>query len=242
MSKAPLDKATFEAIEAYVLGRMSATERDAFEQRLVLEPDLRAELELGREHIRAVELGGLTRTLRTIAEQENASGSQGGSGWGRYIAYAASIALLVSVAIWWAARPPLNERLYAAHFTPDPGLPVAMSATDDHVFADAMVYYKEGRYGEAAQRWAPLLQQDPSNDTLLYYTAMVELVNGDAGSAMARLASVSDGSSTFKSRARWYLFLIHVKRNEIEQARALQLGTDTMYGERALRILSQLGE
>ena len=42
MSDRTLNRATFEAIEAYVLERMDAAERIAFEQRLAADPLLRA--------------------------------------------------------------------------------------------------------------------------------------------------------------------------------------------------------
>lgn len=44
MNKGNLDRVTFEAIEAYVLDRMSTVERTAFEQRLANDTTLRAEL------------------------------------------------------------------------------------------------------------------------------------------------------------------------------------------------------
>lgn len=242
MSKGTLDRATFETIEAYVLDRMSATERAAFEQRLASEPSLRAELELEREHIQAVELGGLARTFRSIAAEERATDTNTERGRGRYLAYAASIAVLLTVAIWWFARPPLNERLFAEHFMPEPGLPVTMGATDDPVFADAMVYYKEGRYAEASQRWAPLLEQEPTNDTLLFYMAMVEMASSAGAQAIPKLNTVVQGPSIFQSRARWYLFLLHVERGSLEEARSMRLEKDSVYGERVTRILSKLSE
>jgi predicted Zn-dependent protease len=143
---------------------------------------------------------------------------------------------------WWFARPPLHERLFAEHFTPEPGLPVTMGATDDPAFADAMVYYKEGRYAEAGSRWAPLLAQEPTNDTLLFYTAMIELANGETTGAVTKLTTVSEGASIFRRRARWYLFLAYVQHDRPGEARALQVEKDSVYGERATFILSQLGE
>lgn len=242
MNKGNLDRVTFEAIEAYVLDRMSTVERTAFEQRLANDTALRAELELERENIQAVELGGLTSTLRSIASDLQATERAKGTGWGRFMAYAASIAVLLMVTIWWFGRPPINERLFADHFTPEPGLPVTMGATDDPAFADAMVYYKEGLYAEAAARWMPLLEKEPTNDTLLFYTAMVDIVTDHGTSAVTKLNTVAQGTSIFQSRARWYLFLLFVERGGLAEARAMGLETDSVYGERVRHILSQLGE
>ena len=46
MSEGALDRPTFEAIESYVLERMTADERAAFEQRLTTDRALRDEVDL----------------------------------------------------------------------------------------------------------------------------------------------------------------------------------------------------
>ena len=44
MNQNPIDRTRFEAIEAYVLGSMSAAEREAFDQELTKDVTLRAEV------------------------------------------------------------------------------------------------------------------------------------------------------------------------------------------------------
>ena len=68
MSHSAPDRPTFEAIEAYVLDRMGSEERAAFERRLAGDPALQAEVALEREHMLAVELGGLQRSLKAIGD------------------------------------------------------------------------------------------------------------------------------------------------------------------------------
>ncbi|MBK9147298.1 MAG: hypothetical protein IPM12_05680 [Flavobacteriales bacterium] len=241
MSNGALDRPTFEAIESYVLDRMDALEREAFEQRLAGDADLRAEVELERENIRAVELGGVTRMLKGIVAEDGAQAS--GTHWSRYLKYAAVIAVLISGAIWWSMRPSLNERLFAEHFAADPGLPVAMSATADPAFADAMVSYKEGNYAEARAKWSPLLQAEPMNDTLRYYIASAHMAEGDARAAEPMLAALAnEGASVFQAKARWFLFLSYVRTGEGEKALAIPLDADTVYSERARLIKAQLQE
>jgi hypothetical protein len=238
MSKGTLDRTTFETIEAYVLDRMSVSERAAFEVRMASDPALRAELELERENIQAVELGGITRMLKALSDEGRRQAPTNEKSWGRYMSYAASVAVLLSVAIWWFARPPLPERLFVEHFTPEPGLPVTMGATDDPAFSDAMVYYKEGRYAEAYARWSPLLKLEPTNDTLLFYTASAAMADGDVAIAKPSMSIVAASNSVFQSKARWYLFLAHVQQGEWTEARELRMEEDSVYGLRAMKILS----
>jgi len=239
MSEGTLDRRRFEAIEAYVMGRMSADERVRFEQDLATDADLRAEVELQRENMLAIELGGMDRLLKQVrAEQRNAPGASG-NGWTTYLKYAAAIALLIAGALWWMDRAPEQDRLFAEHHVADPGLPVPMSATDDAAFHDAMVAYKLGDYAEARTKWSALLNASSGNDTLRYYIAQAALAEGDAESAVPLLEKVAaDGSSVFSGKARWYLFLAHLKRGDPEAMRALHLEDDPLYGERARAILA----
>ena len=128
MKEGTLDRPTFETIEAYVLERMPQNERAAFELRLATDADLRAEVDLERENIQAVELGGVMRLLNDVAREERIR-EQKNHGGLRYLKYAAVLAAVASGIIWWVTRPSLNEALYAEQFVPDPGLPVAMGTT-----------------------------------------------------------------------------------------------------------------
>ncbi len=241
MIEGTLDRPTFEAIEAYVLERMSPDERAAFEQRMAADASLRAEVDLERENIQAVELGGLSRMLTGIAQQDRSDEESGPAKWTRVLKYAAMFAAIVTAAIWWVNRAPLNEELYAEHFTPDPGLPVSMGTTSEPAFADAMVAYKLGDYAEARTKWAPLLAQEPMNDTLRYYIASAWLAEKRTEQAVPMLeALVKEPASPFASRARWYLFLAYLREGEIVKGEALDLDKDPTYGERAQTILARL--
>lgn len=242
MKQGTLDRPTFETIEAYVLERMPAEERARFERRLAEDTDLREEVELERENIQAVELGGLTRMLKGIAQEERTE--EGASTrWSAILKYAAVVAAIVTGAIWWMMRPSLNEKLFADHFTPDPGLPVAMGGTNDPAFADAMVAYKLGEFAEARTKWSTLLAREPANDTLLYYIANAWLAQGEPEKAIPMFASVvGTPSSVFHDRSRWFLYLAYVRNGELAKARALDLATDPTYGERVRAIEEALGD
>ncbi|MBX2979836.1 MAG: hypothetical protein KF905_11115 [Flavobacteriales bacterium] len=246
MNEGTLDRKRFEAIEAYVMGRMSDDERARFEQDMATDPTLRAEVDLQRENTMAIELGGMDRLLKQVrAEQQRTSEGSGGNGWTTYLKYAAAIALLIAGALWWLDRAPQHDRLFAEHHVADPGLPVPMSlpaeragATNDAAFHDAMVAYKLGDFAEARSKWTSLLNAAPGNDTLRYYIAQAALAEGDADSAVPLFEQVAaDAASVFSGKARWYLFLAHLKRGDRTAMQALHLEDDAVYGERARAIL-----
>jgi hypothetical protein len=242
MSNGVLDRSTFEAIEAYVLDRMSAEERAAFDLRMEGDAALRGEVELEGENIRAVELGGVSRMLKEIAQEEGGKSTQrSGNAWGTYLKYAAVLAVIATGAIWWLGRRPLNERLFAEHFVADPGLPVQMGATDDPAFADAMVSYKEGHYAEARAKWMPLLKQDPQNDTLRYYIGSAALAEGDADAAIKQLVPlVDEPGAAFHDRSRWFLFMAYLRNGSLNQAKAMGMDSDPVHGAEARAIIDAM--
>lgn len=243
MNQGVLDKKQFEAIEAYVLGTMPATERVLFEKEISADAELRAEVGLQRENMLAIELGGVSRVLKELGNEQAREEHRhaGASAWRPYLKYAAAVALLVIGGIWWFSRPTIGERLFAEHFTADPGLPVAMGASNDPSFQDAMVAYKLGAYQEARDKWSPLLQADPTNDTLRFYIASASLAMEDVKTAIPMFEQLAgERASAFSARSQWYLFLAYVKAGDHARAKAIPLEMDATYGDRVRAIKAEL--
>lgn len=236
-----MDRNRFETIEAYLLGTMPADQRAVFEAQVSTDADLRAEYELQRENTLAVEWGGVQRLLRQVGAEQKGAEINDRPRLSTFLKVAACLAVVVAAAWWYLARPSANERLFAAHFEADPGLPVPMSATKDLVFQDAMVAYKLGEYAEAITKWSPLLTAEPANDTLRFYIASAHLANGDAAAAIPLFSSLqADSLSGFRDRANWYLFLARVKSGATAEAGSMPLDNDPMHGTQVRAIKESL--
>lgn len=234
-----LDKPTFERIEAYVLDRMDADERHEFERRMTADPALQAEVELERENILAIELGGMERMLKAVREEHPERRAEGG-GWSSWLKYAAIVAVLFGGILWFTLRPNANERLFAEHFRPDPGLPVVMGDTEEHAFNDAMVAYKLGDHDEAISKFTALLKEDPASDTLRFYIGCAELNAGRVERAIPMLMAVADKErSVFAGKARWYAFLALVRSGDRIAAQAIRFDEGDAYGDKAKAVLSE---
>lgn len=234
------DPGRFEAIEAFLLGKMSAEERAAFVASMERDGGLHKEVDVQRDAIRSVELAGFTRTLQAVAAKEAPVPSTS-TGWKTVLKYAAMVALLLAGALWWMARPDTHERLYAEYHVADPGLPVPMSITKAPVFHDAMVAFKMEDYAEARAKWAPLLRSDPSNDTLRYYIASALLEMDSTAQAIPLLETVAkDSASQFSRKAQWYLFLTYVRTGRTDLLGTIHLDGDSTYGVRVQAIKAEL--
>lgn len=236
-----LEQERFETIEAYVLGRMSTAERERFEEERSANAVLRAEVDLQRENIRAVELGGLDRLVKQVGSEQpvELNGTRTAARWMPMLKYAAVLAILFGGAYFWFSKPTASERLYAEYHVVDPGLPVPMSSTDDPVFHDAMVAFKLGDFQEARTKWTSQLIAEPTNDTLQFYIACAELEDGQVQDAITLFQGLSDEQgSIFYAKARWYLFLAHLRMGDVNALRSMNMELDPIYGERVQEILS----
>ena len=242
MSEGALPKDRFETIEAFLMGTMEPDARQRFQQELAADAQLHAEMELQRDNTLAVELAGLTRTLQSIsAEHREEVAATAGRPWTTYLKYAAMVALLAIGAVWWLARPPESERVYAEYYVQDPGLPVPMSAVKDPVFQDAMVAYKLGEFAEARSKWGGLLQAEPNNDTLRFYIANTYLAQGDAKAAIPLFQNIAEvPGSAFHNNARWYLFLALLHEGRLNELPDSTLVQDPVYGARVSAIRAKL--
>ena len=153
---------------------------------------------------------------------------------------AACLAAAVSFgALLFFSRSP-GEKLFAAYYKPDPGLPTLMGVSDHYEFEKAMVSYKTGDYQKALAGWRQLLSAQPGNDTLHFFIGSAHLAEGRADSAVASLNRViAVPQSAFQSDASWYLALAWLKlNNRAEAIKALKQSRHA-YCERLLQELTR---
>ena len=138
-------------------------------------------------------------------------------------AVAASITLIL---VGWISFQFLfvesNEKLFTTYYETDPGLITAMSGTDSYEFDRGMVDFKEGKYEEALALWQPLLEENPTGDTLLYFVAMANLELENYSESQESLELIIKGNpSEFKQDAEWYLALLYLRNGQTEKAKGL---------------------
>ncbi|MFC7358020.1 tol-pal system YbgF family protein [Jejudonia soesokkakensis] len=230
----------FEKIERYLDGTMEPSEKLEFNTRIQEDPVLADLVKEVRLTLLGVESSALTQRLNTYhQEMEDVTTLAPTSTKNKYwlLGIAATVAIIFGVTWFMNVNSP-SEKLYAKYYTVDPGLPTTMSSSDNFQFYDAMVNYKREEYSEAIKKWEALLPQKPTNDTLHYFLGVANLANGDNNKALNYLAKAAEDEESFlKSDAYYYLGLIHLKENNIEQAKKnFELSTN----ETANKILSEL--
>lgn len=215
----------FDQIERYILERMTAEEKVAFEARLDNEPDLRNEKDTIADLILGVESFGLKGKLegRKIGSETSGKVVEMKSKpifTIRKLAVAASVAAIFFCG-WWFLQPNVNEeaQLFSDAFFTDPGLPTRMSETENYNFYDAMVDYKMEKYEVALEKWDNV-KEGIGADTLQFYQGMAQLNLGKNEDAISTLSKVPQ-SSDFKNLADWYLVSLYIKTGQFTEAKTL---------------------
>lgn len=244
-----MDEKLFEKMEDYIHGNLSVAEREQFEAEMSTDEHLREEVELHRKLVSSVETESLRQLLEQIHEENFESETKVVSLPRRRsyfpMAIAASVALLI-LAGWWIFNLQTSspESVYAAYFTPAEGLPTTLGYSTNTDFAEGMVSYKLEEYAEALEYWQPLVEADPTNDTLNYYVGVAFLADEQSDSAIDYLTTVvSNEQSSFRTSAQWYLALSYLKTNQGEQAKPLLedlADRDNPYQSRSSEILQKM--
>jgi tetratricopeptide (TPR) repeat protein len=202
-----LSEKDFDRIEAYLLGRMSDAEREAFEAELENNKALKEAVDRERDLIDAVAVEGLNRDLDRIHDELYAA-EEKKSRKSLFISIAASVAVIIGFSLWYLGGDNLSDAETLAFNYTEPGLPVPMSASDSYDFYDAMVDYKSEEYDVAISKWEKLLETEPSNDTLLYFIGASHFNLKSYDKAEEYLTAVSESQeSAFAYKAEYMIFL-----------------------------------
>ena len=213
----------FEEIEKYITGRMDAAEQTAFERRIAGDKVLEDEVMLQLKLISTIESASFITDSKAEAKPDTPALSRSVSFW----RYAAIVILVAGAALtgWWVydSRKEKADKIYAAFFRVDPGLPTMMNNdTIAYHFNEGMILYKETFYKKAIDTWQAMAQQSGTTDTLDYYTGVAWLNMDSTSQAKFYLEKIAENTtSAFSEKAVWYLALIYTKEKNYKAARTL---------------------
>ncbi len=240
-----------EQIESYFNDTLPDEKRIEFENKMKNDPQFELMVKDVRELLLGIESASLrnqlgnfhddmvpVHSLHSSTEERSHGGKNGRF---RIFRMVTAAAIIISLGVFWFAsqRSP-SEKLFAKHFSPDPGLPTTMGTTSNFEFYDAMVNYKQGDYPTAIEKWQTQLAAKSNNDTLQYFLGVARLANGDENEAIRYLKALSENkSNSFEQETAYYLGLAYLKAGNAEDAKKYLTFNGT---EGADQILSELND
>ena len=128
---------------------------------------------------------------------------------------AASVMLMLGLTVFYYYNTRLDnrEKLVAAYWQKDNGLPVMMDENSNASFDNAMTTYKSGEYEYAFNQLQALKQ----TDTVLYFEGLCSFeLKKDAVTYIKPVAE--NNNSVFQAKAKYYLMLLYVRDGKRDEA------------------------
>ena len=222
MAKVPyISQEQQEEFEHFLLDQMDEAAKINFGNKLDANPDLKAQFLEFKFLSQTIEEEGLRNSLDDFHQQFTPDQEKSTTGQKRQVyLIAASIAAFVALGLTlFLNRSTQGEKLFDAHFNPDPGLPTVMGSNDNYAFYEAMVDYKQENYTVAIGKWEKLLVNKSKNDTLNYFLGVAHLADNQEEKAKKYLQSTfGQKESSFFDASGFYLGLSYLKNGDMEKA------------------------
>lgn len=100
----------------------------------------------------------------------------------------------------------------------DPGLPSFMGTTSKNSLAEIMFYYRKKEYKKAGQLADACLSENHKNDTLIYYSGLLDTWNGKEDLALQKMQRLIQKQSMYAIPAYYTKGLIFVRKKNYPKA------------------------
>jgi len=201
----------FEHIEAYLEGTLSDKERLTFEKELAKDPKLKEEYLLQKDTHQLLNLHGqlaYKEKLKVLDKQIEAEGktiSMRKPLWqANWFRVAAVFLVLVVSSYFWINQQYNRDILLQSAFQPYDD--VLTGRGSDSPLQMAMQAYNQGKYQEASEAFASILDEDPQNLDAIFYRGVSLLALGNGKEASPYLEQVAN-SAKYSESGRWYKVL-----------------------------------
>jgi tetratricopeptide (TPR) repeat protein len=247
-----MNEKDMDIIENYLAGKLPAEDRKEVEDRLLTDREFAQRVEIFKTlpHILSEASHDFRNELEGLYQEYHQQDGRSVTRSRRTFVMAASIALLVSITgilIWLLPGSLTPQEIYATHFTvPADNITVRNEQDISLALQSAMEAYNDQSYPEALAKFETLLQNDPANVPVLFYSGVSYLILEETEKAMQNLQKVTQtDNTTYKLTATWYLGLAYLQQGNTAEAREVFSSlkeSGSSYAKRAATILQQLEE
>lgn len=237
-------------IETYLDGSMRKEERVKFEQAIIADPELAAEVKLHMEVNEAI-LGDDIASFREILSAfVLKSESKINPQFEKIVSFikmpiAATILLLIGLSIWKTFSPISPGDLFNDNYKPyQTDISTRSVQQSKEKIQLAYLLYQEGEYETSSEILSNYLEKNYTNQTAHFYYALNAIELNQIQKAINILIPIeNDPYTPFSLHARWYLALTYIEigdNNKAGQYLRLLIENENMYSDRANKILKKM--
>ncbi len=186
-----------ELIDNYLKGHLDKTEELSFLQKMEGDETLRKEVTLRKWVIEGINIAHEEDLKKKLTEFDKSIDAKRKRTQTWYIAACISAVVVTISMFLWSAKP--NPKDFDIT---EIGLPVVMGVNDHVDFNNAMSAFKAGDYEKSSNLFEKLLIASPTNDTLLYFSAISFYRTDKVDFAIERFKKIDSGTYLEKARYR----------------------------------------
>ncbi len=221
---------TIEEIDEYIDSSLDDEAVASFEEELLMNPGLAAELNLNKEINEAIgerDIMSLRDQLQSISRIERESGKEKRGLMmpkrKQIVWYAAaSIILLLAISGILKNKSYTDQQIYTEFYQPYNGIANtsrSASTAEDEMMGEAIHRINEKDYDSALNLLNKILSKDENNYTGNFYSGLSYQGKGEYNNAIQSFTKViTHGDNLFVEQSEWYLGLCYLNNEEREKA------------------------
>lgn len=233
-----------DRIEQYLLKNMKDSEREALEDELNSDPELKKLTEEKQVFIRGIKAGFNAELKLKLQREDKRLNRRVKTRRLRYISGIAAILVIgifSTVFLNTVKQDPI--KIYDKYYQAYPNITMPLSRSGENT-VNPYYLYETGNLQAALTGFKVLIKDNPDDVAALFYTGVIYMELADFDKAIEYLKRViAEDSNKFTQPANWYISLAYIHSNNLETAVKYldQLAKgDDIYGKNSKKILKKL--
>ena len=233
-----------DRIEQYLLKNMKDNEREAFEDELNSDPDLKKLTEKKQLIIRGIKAGFNVELKLKLKREDQRLKRMVKT---RRIKYISGIAAVLIIGVFSTfflnsvKQDPI--KIYEKYYQAYPNISIPLSRSNENT-NNPYYLYETGNFQAALTGLKALIDDKSDDETALFYAAIIYMELADFENAIEYLKRVTgENPNRFTRPANWYLSLAYIHTDKLEiAAKYLDklAGENDVYGKNSKKILKKL--
>jgi tetratricopeptide (TPR) repeat protein len=151
----------------------------------------------------------------------------------KLIRYAAVLLVLITCTIFGFLYFK-TEKLELTTVYKDPGIPTYMSNSSENKLETVMFYFRKNEFNNAHTLIEPLYKQNPKNDTIIYYTALINFLNQEEKAAAKLFEGLTSKENAFTAKSTYFLAMCYLNQGKhpkalVELEKVIQLNDESLH-------------
>jgi tetratricopeptide (TPR) repeat protein len=111
-----------------------------------------------------------------------------------------------------------TEKLELTSVYKDPGIPTYMGTSSENKLETVMFYFRRNEFNNAQTLIQPLYKQNPTNDTIVYYAALINHLNQEEKAAAKLFKNLTSKHNVFNAKSTYFLAMCYLNQGKHQKA------------------------